>query len=218
MIYFGTPSTEPIRQAVRDGHIGIIATPVSTRKSQIVEGAPWAADNGCFSNNGFDIDKWWGWLVDNAHRADTCVFATAPDVVGDHQATLKRSLPWLPKIRQIGYKAAFVAQDGATDKTIPWDSFDVLFIGGSTDFKLGSTARHLCKEAKRRGKWIHVGRVNSGRRFQLCATSIESGGMGADSCDGTYLKFGPDINLPKLLSWIHAHRSQLELYAHGATA
>lgn len=218
MIYFGTPSTEPIRQAVRDGHIGIIATPVSTRKSQMINGAPWCADNGCFSNNGFDVNKWWQWLEENTWRADTCVFATAPDVVGEHDQTLKRSLPWLPKIRQLGYRAAFVAQDGSNTKNIPWDEFDVLFIGGSTEFKLGKEARELAVEAKIRNKWVHVGRVNSARRYRYCASPIESGGMGADSCDGTYLKFGPDINLPKLLSWIHQHHNQLDLYSCGATA
>jgi hypothetical protein len=26
--------------------------------------------------------------------------------------------------------------------------------------------------------------------------------IGGDSCDGTYVVFGPDINLPKLLGWV----------------
>lgn len=69
------------------------------------------------------------------------------------------------------------------------------FIGGSTAWKLGPHARRLVADAKRRGKWVHMGRVNSLKRFRYAAA------IGCDSCDGTYLRFGPDINLPKVLSW-----------------
>jgi hypothetical protein len=41
-----------------------------------------------------------------------------------------------------------------------------------------------------------MGRVNSLKRFRAARS------MGCDSVDGTYLTFGPDINLPKLLSWL----------------
>lgn len=70
------------------------------------------------------------------------------------------------------------------------------FIGGSDGWKLGPHARALTAEAKRRGKWVHMGRVNSLKRFRYAES------IGCDSCDGTYLRFGPDKNLPKLLSWV----------------
>ncbi|MET7951050.1 hypothetical protein [Micromonospora sp. NPDC005324] len=41
-----------------------------------------------------------------------------------------------------------------------------------------------------------MGRVNSLRRLRH-ATAI-----GCHSADGTYLAFGPDQNLPNLLSWL----------------
>lgn len=78
---------------------------------------------------------------------------------------------------------------------ISWDRFDWLFIGGTTEWKLSQAVENLIDEAKRQGKKVHVGRVNSRQRFRRFVT------LGADTADGTYLKFGPDTNLPKLLSW-----------------
>lgn len=130
------------------------------------------------------------------------MFATAPDVVGDAVATLERSRPWLPQIRALGYRAAFVSQDGLTPGTAPWDEFDVLFIGGSDEWKLGLSGRLIAVEAKQRGKWLHMGRVNSARRLQY-ATWI-----GCDSADGTFLTFGPDVNLPKMLRYSRTANDQ----------
>ena len=88
-----------------------------------------------------------------------------------------------------------MAQDGLEVLPVPWESFDVLFIGGSTEWKLGPHARALIAEAKARGKWVHMGRVNSRRRFLYADL------LGCDSVDGTYLVFGPDVNLPRLINW-----------------
>lgn len=78
---------------------------------------------------------------------------------------------------------------------VPWDAFDVLFIGGDTEWKLGKHARSLIQEAKKRDKWVHMGRVNSARRYRYAQH------VGCDSVDGTFVTFGPDVNLPKLLAW-----------------
>jgi len=120
----------------------------------------------------------------------------APDVVGDAEATLKRSMPWLAYIRELGFPAALVAQDGLEAMEVPWDDFDVLFIGGSTDWKLSDHAHALTLEAKRRGKWVHMGRVNSQVRLRRAALT------GCDSADGTFIAFGPDVNLPRVLGWL----------------
>jgi hypothetical protein len=185
---------------MRAGTLAYIDTPAQGNRRP--PGLIWVCDNGAFSDK-FDETKWWRFLTANAYAAADCLFAVAPDVVGDHAATLARSLPWLPKIRALGYPAAFVLQDGASADTIPWDDFDALFIGGSTEYKLGAAAREIAAEAKRRGKWLHVGRVNSKRRFDYAGAAYELGGLGADSCDGTFLVYGPTVNLPKLLSWTH---------------
>jgi hypothetical protein len=178
--------------AMEAGRLGFIDTPAQGNKRPA--GITWCADNGAFSDR-FDEDKWWRFLNDNAYAADSCLFAVAPDVVADAAATLKRSLPWLPKVRALGYPAAFVAQDGLEALTVPWDDFDVLFIGGSTGWKLGQHARTFVAEAKARGKWVHMGRVNSERRYRYAHS------IGCDSVDGTFLTFGPDVLLPRLLSW-----------------
>lgn len=175
------------------GVIGFIDTPRQCNPRP--EGVKWCADNGCFGK-GFDETHWWAWLEANAGAAVDCVFAVAPDVVGDAQATLDRSLPWLPRIRALGYPAAFVAQDGQESLPVPWDEFDVLFVGGSTEWKLGPHARAIVAEAKRRGVYVHMGRVNSLRRFRYAEA------IGCDSVDGTFLKFAPDTNLPRLQKWI----------------
>lgn len=194
MLYFANPCGPKVRDAMSDGLIGLIDTPTQKKQRPPV-GVAWCADNGCFGKGYVGDEKWWAWLEAHATESATCAFATAPDVVGDAGATLARSLPWLPKIRALGYPAAFVAQDGLEDLSVPWDEFDVLFIGGSTEWKLGRHARALIREAKARGKWVHMGRVNSAQRYRYAEH------IGCDSVDGTYLTFGPDVNLPTLLSW-----------------
>lgn len=176
-------------------NLGAISTP---KQGNVIPDTPWCADNGCFSANTkvpFDIHRWFDWLTKKRPRASSCLFATAPDVVGDAVATLKRSRPWLPMIRQLGFPAALVAQDGLENLEVPWDEFDCLFIGGTTDWKLSEHAMLLIKEARDRGKWVHMGRVNSYKRYRIARLA------GCHSVDGTYLAFGPDVNLPKLLGW-----------------
>lgn len=191
MLYFANPCGRDTMTAMLDGRIGFIDTPAQGNVRP--DGVTWCADNGCFSAK-WDADKWWTWLQTNADRASACAFAVAPDVVADHVATVTRSMPWMPKIRALGYPVAFVLQDGA--QNLPWDEFDVLFIGGSTAYKLGAEARALVTEAKERGKRVHMGRVNSFRRIEYAAW------IGCDSADGTYLTYGSDANLPKLLAWL----------------
>jgi hypothetical protein len=193
-LYLATSSSEGIQAAVDDGRLGRLCTPQGG--SPPVTGA-WAADSGCFTlGDRFDLDRYLRWLERMRPYVDRCRFAPAPDVVGDHDATVARSLPVLPAIRALGYPAAFVAQDGAQPETIPWDAFDVLFVGGSTEWKLGVDAWLICHEAQERGVPIHVGRVNSAKRYRFARDVL-----GAATVDGTYLSFGPNVNLPKLLAW-----------------
>jgi hypothetical protein len=104
----------------------------------------------------------------------------------------------LRRIRGLGYPAALVAQDGLQSLTVPWHAFDVLFIGGSTAWKLGPAAADLTAQARRHGITVHMGRVNSLKRLRYAAS------IGCDSVDGTFLAYGPDCNLPKLLCWLAA--------------
>jgi hypothetical protein len=186
------------------GDLGWIDTPDQCNQGGRPAGVVWIADNGCFGKKVFDQDRWFTWLQ-NHPDIENCMFATAPDVVGDHAATLIQSAPWLPKIRALGYPAAFVAQDGATPDTMPWASFDALFIGGTDDFKMSQTAQDIAAAAKRRGMWVHVGRVNSRQRY-LRFSAI------ADSADGTFILFGPRIRLPELLGWVQEYRNRIPLW------
>lgn len=207
MLYLANPCSPSVVTAMHARQIGYIDTPAQGNKRPA--GVAWCADNGCFGKGYPGDEKWLGWLAKNAYAAADCLFATAPDVVGDAVGTLERSAPWLPAIRALGYPAALVAQDGLEDLEVPWDAFDVLFIGGSTEWKLGPAARTLVAEAKRQGKKIHMGRVNSERRYRYAQA------IGCDTADGTYLTFGPDANLPSVLAWsrLSQHDALFELSA-----
>jgi hypothetical protein len=192
-MYMATPSSAETRAAMTAGDLGWIDTP--EQGNHRPAGVTWCADNGVFGKGYPGDSAYLAWLERNAADASTCLFAVAPDVVGDAAATLTRSAPFLPRIRALGYPAALAAQDGLEALAVPWDDLDVLFIGGTTGWKLGHAAARLAREAKERGKWVHMGRVNSRRRLRYASV------IGCDSADGTYLAFGPDVNLPRLLDW-----------------
>lgn len=159
-------------------------------------------DNGCFTNPNLNVAKYLGWLKSLNDMRETCLFATAPDVVGNARATWERSKEVLPQIRALGYPAALVAQDGIEGERIDWDAFDCLFIGGSTDWKLSTNTHWLCREAIQQGKWVHMGRVNSFRRL------IQARFAGCHSCDGTQLAFAPDKRLAQLEKWLDFIKAQ----------
>lgn len=193
-LYLANPSGGAVLRAMEDGVIGFIDTPKQGNLRP--PGVTWCADNGCFGKGYPGDEGWLRWLAKHQADAGTCLFATAPDVVGDAEATLRRSRPFLPRIRALGYKAALVGQDGLEDLAVPWDEFDAFFIGGSTEWKLGPAAADLAAQARERGKWVHMGRVNSRKRYRYARS------IGCHSVDGTFLVFGPTVNLPKLLGWL----------------
>ena len=199
-------------------------------------GVPWCADNGAFSDR-WDETAWWAWLTSPLihDHAATCLFAVAPDVVGDAAATESRARPWLSRIRDLGYPVAYVAQNGMEHSTWDlWDDIDCLFLGGTWEcrwhrarpkatvkgrgvhirahcdvpgcglrcheWKLSQPAVELAAIASSLGKWVHVGRVNSGKRIRWAAQF-------ADSSDGTFLAKGPDVNLPRVRRWLDAVES-----------
>lgn len=200
-MYLATSTTPAIDAVMSAGTIGRVCTPNGgSRRGAAV----WCADNGAFSAR-FDPDRWWSWL--GKQDPEGCLFVALPDVVGDWQATLDRSLPWLPRVKGLGLPVAIVLQDGCTPDTVPWDDLDAVFVGGTTDWKLGREARTLVAEAKRRGLWVHMGRVNSEKRLRYAKH------IGCDSADGTYLSFGPDINLGRLMAWLRGVNDQGDLFA-----
>lgn len=200
MIYLANPCSPDVRLAMRAGLLGMIDTPA---QGNVLEDADWCADNGCFGSGYPGDEAWLEWLRSHPGDRASCLFATAPDVVGDFAATAERSRPFLPLIREAGYAAALVAQDGMEYTTWDcWDEIDALFIGGSTAWKLSDEVRNLAAVASSLGKWVHMGRVNSRKRLMYADA------IGCDSADGTYLTFGPDKNLPTLLGWLAEMNSQ----------
>lgn len=193
--------------------VGVMLTP--QMGNRLPEDRTWAADTGMFAApEKFDPVHYLRWLAERRAACDRCLFATAPDVMGDARATLRRARPMLPVLRALGYRAALVAQPGLERLTVPWDEFDVLFVGGGR-FKWSPAAFALAAEAKRRGKGLHWGGANSLRTLQLARSA------GYDSADGTFVAFGPDQNIPRLRRWLDALARQpplFTLHETGATA
>jgi hypothetical protein len=207
MIYLTGASNGDTMDIAYAANLGLMLNPASRYKPAVhLPNYPiWAADNGCFSQGDrFEIASWLRWLDTLLPWRQKCLFVVAPDRFDPSgmwqgqsiaRATLDRSLPTIPAIRERGYKVALVAQNGLEDIDIPWDAFDALFIGGDTSWKLSPMALMIAREAKALGKHVHMGRVNSAKRYRAAAQ------IGCDSADGTYIKYGPDVNLAKMLKW-----------------
>lgn len=210
MQYLGTPSGPDVRAAMSAGLLGCMTTPA--QGNVIPDGAEYACDNGKFGKGWPGADAWFAWLQRTVTRygADRCLWAVAPDEPFDAARTLDESLPWLPRIRELGIPAAFAAQDGCDVLGLPWEEFDVLFIAGSTEWKTGPVAEQLAREAKVRGKAIHMGRVNSRQRLGIAEW------FGCDTADGTYLAFGPEKNLTRLTGWLDELHHTPSLFGDAA--
>jgi len=144
-------------------------------------GLPYAVDNECFTlGDAFDGARFVRALqrIKEVHGLGQCLFVTSPDVVGNAMATLARFAEWQPIIKGLGFPVALAGQDGCETLDIPWNNLDALFIGGSTEWKLSQAVADLISEAKVRGKWTHMGRVNSTRRASRLREM-------PDSVDGT---------------------------------
>jgi len=186
---------------------GIMLTP-EMGNTPCLDGVVWAADNGCYTaGDRFSSENWLKFLrYWRGHGK--CLFAVAPDVPFDMEATLERSVPFLPAIRALGYPAALAIQNGVEKCALPWDDFDAVFIAGDKPFKTCRIAREICEEAKARGKHIHIARRNSAKALQ------EAQGMGTDTCDGTFLRFGPNKNWLRMQRWfiVLQPHTQMELW------
>lgn len=180
----------------RGGDVGHLIVPKQWNDPASLDlSKPHAFDNGCFS--GFDAGAFVR-MLEGYHPYQgyhTCRFVTAPDVVADAASTRRLWPFWSQLIRGLGYPVAFVAQDGITPERVPWDEMGALFIGGSTAFKESAQVRGLCAYAKARGLWVHWGRVNGKRRYELAQIA------GADSIDGTGFSMYPDTRIPMVDEW-----------------
>lgn len=220
IVYLTGVSTELSREAHRTD-LGLLVTPRSSVHRQIEHYELFGADNGLYTERHptkgfvFDADAWLRWLA--ALPLNGALFACLPDVLdwyidpetgdaipfGNLEATIERSARYVDAVRDLGFPVAVVAQDGlASLEELPFD-VDAVFLGGSDGYKLGPTAAGLIREAREAGKWTHVGRVNSFKRLDY------SHAIGADSADGTFLRFGrKGENYPRLTGWLDTLATQ----------
>lgn len=151
----------------------------------------WVGDNGAF--HGFDKDMFMRSVKELLPYKSTCKCLTVPDVPFHWAPTLAKFKDWAPSLRRMGFPLGCAVQDGATVENIPWNELDAVFVGGSTQWKrehtplFGSPVGEIIREAKCRGKWVHVGRSANSVKQVLYAYQL-----GADSVDGTNECFAPD--------------------------
>jgi hypothetical protein len=173
----------------RTENLGVLCSPRRVYGDEM-DGWPWAADNDAFSK--WDEGRYRDMLVRLRGRKG-CLFVTAPDVVGNAIHTLRKFEQWWDTLDDLDQPIAYVGQDGH-DFEPYWDYFDAFFVGGTTEWKLGDEAAGLIRQAKERGKWVHMGRVNSYERSRYAQW------LGCDSIDGTQFSWFRDAKLPAHLN------------------
>lgn len=182
LVHASPKTLEPYRTE----NLGILCSPRCVYADDI-QTWPWAADNDAFSK--WDEGRYRD-MLGRIRGREGCLFVTAPDVVGDAASTLRNFDQWRAELDD--FPVALVGQDGLENP--PWDSFAAFFVGGTTEWKMGPQAARLVREAKERGKWVHMGRVNSYERVRYARW------LGCDSIDGTQFSWFRDTKLPPFLN------------------
>jgi hypothetical protein len=181
------------------GHL--VAPRARCKPADLVPELPLALDNDGF--NGFDWPRFRAML--DTWLPQGPLFVTMPDVVGNAHATVgmgelyERMLGWSGiDTAEADVTWALVLQDGMEDRDVDhWlAQAGALFVGGSTRWKLSRAAFDLVQAGKARGKWVHMGRVNTFRRLR---TAFE---WGCDSVDGTGFTKAPDVQVSLFLRWL----------------
>jgi len=189
----------------------------------IIDGRPWAFDNDAFAG-GFNERRFYDALERLLPYQEMCLFVAMPDVVGDAVATIERfeqyERPWdypLAFVAQDGqenlpFPTHCDFTDWADGRESGFDdseyyamrseflksqvSFDWLFIGGTTEWKMSPGAIDCIERAHAIGRRVHVGRVNSLRRFRYFQK------LGVDSVDGTKPIYAPTMARLYVMRWV----------------
>jgi len=174
------------------GRIGHLFSPEGLRQTH--DWMPFALDNGKFAcwsrGKPWDESSYIAMLDAVAERKQVPRWALVPDAVADLEQTKKLWDVWSPRIKSYGWKLAFAVQDGMTKDDVPRDA-DVVFVGGSTDWKW-QTMYQWTQNFER----VHVGRVNSPTRLWSCHEA------GVESCDGTGWFRGDQNQLNGLITYL----------------
>jgi hypothetical protein len=199
------------------GHLWTPATGNSLDR-QAQTGLVWASDNAAFgaqwNAEAFQKAVLLKIPASIANGNSRPLFVPCPDVVGDSRATLDLFHVWGPTMRAAGLSLAFVLQDGSENQLLPWSMIDAVFVGGSrrylsgvwgkgpfTEWKESKAAADLIREAKRRGKKVHAGRVNGLKRLRHFYD------LGVDTADGSSLSMYPDTWVPKFVNALRVWQS-----------
>lgn len=223
MLYFANPTGEAALDLMRDGVIGFIDTPAqgNHRPPNIF----WCADNGCFSSKFREDHWWsfleanthdlslcaFATAPDVVGNAAATLDRSAPwlpriRALGYPAALVaqngveKLSIPWndfdclfiggSPDCPNHGASEFTKTGRGEHERRYCKQCGELM-----PEWKLSAEASALAREANARGKWTHLGRVNSRRRWKIAEA------LGYDSADGTFLTRGPKKNIVRLLTW-----------------
>lgn len=166
-----------------------------------------ALDNDAFQSyhNGtpYDYAAWGKFLKRVSETGLEPLWAAVPDVVADRQKTLEQWAMFNCVVSgDFGWQTALVVQDGMTMIDVERCQPDVVFVGGTTEWKW-QTAHVWCQNFPR----VHIGRVRS-RRLSYCEQ------IGAESCDGSgwFRESYRGRPARQLEGWLHNPRPQPEFH------
>lgn len=147
-------------------------------------GGFWAASDLGFALDNYVFAAWrkgqeWSEELFIAHldkvqrSGKTPKWVVCPDAVGNSVSSVKKWGEWEDRLRNYGWPIAFAVQDGQELSTVP-KTAEVIFVGGSTDWKR-SSIEMWCDNFPH----VHVARINTYRWLWHCHR------CGARSIDGT---------------------------------
>ena len=185
-----------------EGRIGWLVGPSAMSKTKLRPWMPFALDNDAFASwttgRPWDEDMWMSMLFKVKREGLNPRWVLVPDVVANREAPLAKWYLYHPVAASYGWPVAMAVQDGMTPDDVP-DEADVIFVGGSTDWKWQSLP--MWAETGRR---IHVGRVNEIYKVELCES------LGVESVDGTGWMRGTSggRQAKDLEAWLERKRKQ----------
>lgn len=195
-IFFGSHTGKDLIEWDNYGNTGNLFSPPNRRTPST---RPYVLDNGAFGafSNGTNWDEksylFWitRWIETNNHRPNWIV---VPDVVGSKEATLRSWIKWESRLRKFNIPLAIAVQDGMDKTSIP-STADVIFVGGTTKWKI-ETIPYWAENFPR----VHVARVNGWDRLWYCynqrVESIDGSGFFRKTICGQ-----PAINAHLFLRW-----------------
>jgi len=159
------------------GNMGWLLSPKSLPKTKLRSFIPVAFDNDAYSVKEGEVwneDAWYSMLDKLQERKVSPEFVLIPDVVGDKRRTLENFFVYREAVSRRGWPVAMAVQDGMVPQDVPC-TVDVIFVGGTTSWKWKSLPMWVGAFSR-----VHVGRVNSLEKLQICRR------LGVESVDGTH--------------------------------